>query len=98
MSRATTRDILVGTTIARRRADLGLSQTALAKAIGKQQQQVARMEAGTQPATAGDIVELSRVLGLSPNELLCVTPVPPLCKCQQMRPYLNEMLAMLDVP
>lgn len=55
-------DIHVGLRVRQRRALLGMSQTALANAVGLTFQQIQKYERGTNRASAGRLFEFSRVL------------------------------------
>lgn len=66
----------IGQGISDRRKQLGLSQEELARKIGVTRQAVSRWESGTALPSVDNMVELSRALEISVDELLQLTPQP----------------------
>jgi len=60
-------DVHVGHQIRRRRRDLGLSQAALAEAIGVRFQQIQKYESGLNQLSAGRLWAVATALRVSPN-------------------------------
>ena len=63
-------DVEVGARIRARRKAVGMSQTALADAIGFTFQQVQKYERGTNRVSASVLVRIAAHLGIAPAELL----------------------------
>lgn len=63
----------IGKGIAQRRKALGLSQEEMAKQIGVTRQAVSKWESGAAMPSVDNMIELSRVLGVSVDELLQLT-------------------------
>ena len=64
----------IGQGIAARRKQMGLSQEELAQQIGITRQAVSRWESGAALPSVDNMIELSRALQISVDELLCLTP------------------------
>lgn len=56
--------------ISKRREEKGLTQTVLAKAIGSSQSALSKLEKGLTPITVTHVVEIARVLGCTPSDLV----------------------------
>jgi len=63
-------DIEVGARIRARRKAVGISQTALADAVGFTFQQIQKYERGTNRVSASVLVRMAAHLGVAPSELL----------------------------
>ena len=59
----------VGRRVQEKRLDLGLTQTALAKAVGVSFQQVQKYESGANRISASKLYKASRALGIAPSAL-----------------------------
>ena len=70
MKQVTDTDRAIGERITAARKTAGISQTALANAIGVTFQQVQKYEKGLNRISAGKIVEIAKLLGISHAELL----------------------------
>lgn len=70
MKQVTDTDRAIGERITAARKSAGVSQTTLASAIGVTFQQVQKYEKGLNRISAGKIVEIARLLGISHAELL----------------------------
>jgi transcriptional regulator with XRE-family HTH domain len=66
-----------GQKLASLRREAGLTQTELADAIGEMQQTIAYWERSPRPARSDAIPKIARVLGVSIEDLLSDTNVPP---------------------
>jgi transcriptional regulator with XRE-family HTH domain len=62
-------DQIIGKRIARRRAALGLSQTALAQQIGCSFQQVQKYETGANRIAGSRLFQIAEALGVAPGDL-----------------------------
>lgn len=63
-------DVKIGHRIKARRQVVGLSQSALGKAIGVTFQQVQKYEKGTNRVSAGSLIKIARALNTDPHALL----------------------------
>ncbi|TXN22701.1 helix-turn-helix transcriptional regulator [Methylobacterium sp. WL9] len=70
MKEVTDTDRAIGERITAARKIAGISQTTLANAIGVTFQQVQKYEKGLNRISAGKIVEIAKLLGISHSELL----------------------------
>lgn len=64
----------VGAAIARRRRELGLSQAALASAIGLTRTSISNIEKGRQKMLLHTFLDIATALAVPPEKLLVVTP------------------------
>jgi transcriptional regulator with XRE-family HTH domain len=60
-------DVHIGRRLRRRRRDLGLSQAALANAVGVRFQQIQKYESGLNKLSAARLWGVSTALGVTPN-------------------------------
>ena len=69
----------MGQKIAQKRKELGLSQEALGEQLGVSRQAVSRWETGSALPDAGNLLQLSRLFGVTADSLLCdeSAPTPP---------------------
>lgn len=69
-------DVKIGHRIKARRQVVGLSQSALGKAMGVTFQQVQKYEKGTNRVSAGNLIKIARALNTDPHALLGMNGAP----------------------
>lgn len=74
MNRRTDHDVQIGHRIQTRRKELGLTQSALAKAIGVTYQQVQKYERGLNAIAAGRLQQLAEALGVPAEYFYDIVP------------------------